>query len=104
MCSRVRLAESADYAAACRLWAEADALHARERPDRFRFTDQPARSRRLFDMHLDDTDQALSVAAVDSSVVGLVRGQANDRSESPDVPALAPRRYAMLHELVVARA
>ena len=104
MCSRVRLAESADYAAACRLWAEADALHARERTDRFRFTDKPARSRGLFDAQLDAPDQALFVAEVDGVVVGLVRVQAVERLEVPDVPALAPRRHAMVQELVVAQA
>ena len=104
MCCRVRLAESADYHSACRLWAEADALHARERPDRFRPTDEPARSRRLFDAHLDDPDQALFVAVLDGPVVGLVRVQALERLEVPDVPALTPRRYAMVQELVVAQA
>ena len=55
---RIRRAEAADYHAACRLYAEADMLHARERPDRFRPTDQPARSQRLFDAHLANADQA----------------------------------------------
>ncbi len=101
---RVRLAESADYGPACRLWAEADALHVQGRPERFRSTDQPSRSRRLFDAHLDDADQALFLAEIDSAVVGLVRVQAFERLESPDVPALAPQRYAMVQELVVAQA
>ena len=100
---RVRSAESTDYRAACRLYAQADALHARERPDRFRPTDQPARSRQLFDAHLADPDQALFMAEVDAVVVGLVRVQALERLEVPDVPALAPRRYAMVQELVVAQ-
>jgi len=100
---RIRLAESTDYHAACRLYAEADALHAHERPDRFRPTDRPARSQRLFDAHLADPDQALFVAEVDGDVVGLVRVQALERLEVPDVPALAPRRYAMVQELVVAQ-
>ncbi len=103
MDSSVRLAESADHRAACRLYAEADALHSRERPDRFRPTDRPARSRRLFDAHLADPEQALFVAEVDGDVVGLVRVQALERLEVPDVPALTPRRYAMVQELVVAR-
>ena len=104
MCLRLRLADSADYRSACWLWAEADALHARERTDRFRATDQPARSRRLFDAHLTDTEQALFVAEVDGAAVGLVRVQALERLEVPDVPTLAPRRYAMVQELVVAEA
>ena len=101
---RARLAQSADYHAACRLWAEADALHARERPDRFRPTDQPARSRRLFDAHLADTDQALFVAEVNGDVVGLVRVQAMERAGGAGCPgADRPRRYAMVQELVVAQ-
>lgn len=103
MCIRVRRAESADYDAACRLYAEADTLHARERPDRFRLTDQPARSRSLFDAHLDDPEQALFVADMDDTVAGLVRVQAFGRPEIADVPALTPRRYAMVQELVVAQ-
>ena len=78
-------------------------MHARERPDRFRPTDQPARSQRLFDAHLANADQALLVAEVDGDVVGLVRVQALERLEVPEVPALRPRRYAMVQELVVAR-
>ena len=104
MCIQVRLAEFADYHAACRLYAEADALHARERPDRFRPTDRPARSRQLFDTHLDDPDQALFVGELDGAVAGLVRVQAFERPEIADVPALTPRRYAMVQELVVAQA
>ena len=104
MCIRVRLAESADYSAACRLYAEADALHARERPDRFRPTDRPARSRSLFDTHLADPEQALFAAETDGAVAGLVRVQAFERPEISDVPALTPRRYAMVQELVVAQA
>ena len=104
MCIRVRIAESADYSAACRLYAEADALHARERPDRFRPTDQPARSRSLFDTHLADPEQALFAAETDGAVAGLVRVQAFERPEISDVPALTPRRYAMVQELVVAQA
>lgn len=103
MCCRLRLAETADYQAACRLYAEADALHARKRSDRFRVTEEPARSRGLFEGHLEDAEQALLVAEVDGDVVGLVRVQALERLEVPDVPALAPRRYAMVQELVVAQ-
>ena len=103
MDASVRLAKPTDHHAACRLYAEADALHARERPDRFRPTDRPARSRRLFDAHLADPDQTLFVAEVDGDVVGLVRVQALERLEVPDVPALTPRRYAMVQELVVAQ-
>ena len=55
-------------------------------------------------MHLDDSDQALSVAEVDSSVVGLVRVRAIERLDSPGVPVLAPRRFAMVQELVLAEA
>ena len=104
MCVQVRLAQSTDYHAACRLYAEADALHARKRPDRFRPTDQPARSRRSFDTHLADPDQALFVAEMDGAVEGLVRVQAFVRPEIADVPALTQRRYAMVQELVVAKA
>ncbi len=101
MDSSVRLAKPTDHPAACRLYAEADALHARERPDRFRPTDKPARSQRLFDAHLANPDQALFVAEVDGNVVGLVRVQALERLEVPDIPALTPRSYAMVQELVV---
>ena len=57
----------------------------------------------MFEAHLADPDQALFVAEVDGDVVGLVRIQARERLEVPDVPALTPRRYAMVQELVVAQ-
>ena len=96
----MRLAESIDYRSACRRYA--DALHAQGRPDRFRHTDQPARSQRLFDAHVADPDQALFVAEFGSVVVGLVRVQVFERREGPDVPAQTLRRDAMVQELVVA--
>ena len=104
MCCAVRLVHPPDYHAACRLYAEADALHARQRPDRFRPTDRPTRSRQLFDAHLADPEQALFVAETDGALAGLVRVQAFERSDIPDVPALTPRRYAVVQELVVAQA
>ena len=57
----------------------------------------------MFERHLADPDQALFLAEVDGAVVGLVRVQALERLEVPDVPALTPRRYAMVQELVVAQ-
>ena len=101
---RVRLAARTDLQAACRLWAEADALHARELPLRFRSTDQPARSRRTFDAHLVDTDQVLFLARLDGAVVAPVRVQLFERLEWPDVAALVPRMCARIEELVVAQA
>ena len=43
------------------------------------------------------------MAEVNGDVVGLVRVQALERQEVPDVPALTPRRYAMVQELAVAQ-
>ena len=101
---RIRHAVADDYEAACRLWAEADALHARELPRKFRNTDRPARSRSLFERHVADTEGALLLAELDGTVVALVRVQINEHQELPHVPALVPRRHARIEELAVARA
>ena len=69
---RIRHAVSDDYDAACRLWSQADALHAAELPDLFRTTDLPARSRRAFDRNIEDTQSALLLAELDDAVVALV--------------------------------
>ena len=101
---QVRRAYSCDYQAACRLWAEADALHAAELPRLFRPTDLPARSRRWFDQNVEDPEGDLLLAEADGAVVALVRVQIHERPTIPDVPALVPRRYAAIEELVVAEA
>ncbi len=101
---RVRLAARTDFQAACRLWAEADALHAAEISHLFRSTDRPARSRRAFVANLNDTDHALFLAELEGAVVALVRVQVFERLESSDVPALVARMCARIEELVVAQA
>ena len=101
---RIRPAESTDFREACRKYREVDLLHAQERPDRFRYADRPARSRQLFEGHLSDADQALFVADVDGIVVGLVQVRAHERLKVPDVPAVKPRHYAIVQELIVAQA
>ena len=92
----VCLAEDTDHAATCRLCAEADAFHARERPDRLRPTDRPALSRQLYDAHMADPGQALFAAEIDGDVVCLVRAQAFERLEVPGVSAFTPRGYALV--------
>ena len=58
----------------------------------------------MVEAHLADTEQALFVTETDDAVAGLVRVQAFERPEIADVPALTPRRYAMVQELIVAQA
>ena len=101
---RVRHAVSDDYDAACRLWLEADALHAAKLPDLFRTTDLPARSRSAFDRNIEDTESALLLAELDDAVVALVSVHVYEQADQPDMPALVPRRYAEIEELVVANA
>ena len=101
---RIRHAVSDDYDAACRLWSEADALHAAQLPDLFRTTDLPARSRSAFDRNIEDTESALLLAELDDAVVALVSVHIYEQLEQPDMPALVPRRYAEIEELVVADA
>ena len=101
---RVRHAVADDYDAACRLWSEADALHAAKLPDLFRTTDLPARSRSAFDRNIEDTESALLLAELDDAVVALVSVHVYEQADQPDMPALVPRRYAEIEELVVANA
>ncbi len=99
----IRPAVSTDYAAACDLYAEADALHAGGLPERFRHTKAPARTRSLFDGFLADPAMLLLVAEEAGTVVGLVRAVERRRDEIPDVPALRPPRFVAVEELIVAK-
>ena len=99
---QIRQAVKADYAAVRDLYAEADALHADAVSDLFRHTKAPARTRSLFDGFLADPAMLLLVAESSGTAIGLVRAVERRRDDIPDVPALRPRRFVAVEELVVA--
>jgi ribosomal protein S18 acetylase RimI-like enzyme len=101
---RVQPATPQDYRAVLEIYAEADALHADALPHLFRRTELPARSLALFQRQLDDARGALLVAELDGRVVGVIQVEIRERGEVPDVPALAPRRWASIEALAVADA
>lgn len=97
----VRPARSEDYEAICALLSEVDAQHQAADPERFRSPSGPARPREWLADKLAAEDAALLLAEDEGSAQGLV-----DVSEAPapSSPLLAPRRYAVVDQLVVAAA
>ena len=77
---------------ACYLWGAADALHARERPDRFRSTDLPARSQRLCDAHLADANHVLFWLKWMATPWAWCASRPWKAPRVPGVPTLTPRR------------
>ena len=95
----IRAAREADYEGLCEVFAEVDALHRSSEPRVFREVAGPPRTREFVSGLALGTSSALFVAECAERVVGLV--QVRVVSEAPDVPMLAPRRYAVVGDLVV---
>jgi len=94
----IREAVTADYAAICDIFAEADDLHRQHLPHIFQKPPGLARERDYILGLLADENVGLFLAQVGSQVVGLVCVQAR---AAPDAPILVPRRYANVDSLVV---
>lgn len=97
----IRHANSADYDALCAILSEADALHHEAVPWIFRHNEGPARAREYIEGLLADPAVAVFVAEVDGHVAGMV--YALTRTPAP-LPIMAPRRYAVVDTLAVAKA
>ncbi len=97
----IRPARPEDYEAVCTLMAEGDAYHRERAPRVFRKPDGPARTREYYDALLSDPQQVLFLAEIDGRAAGLVLVQLR---ESPPIPIIMPRRYAIVDNLAVTRA
>jgi GNAT superfamily N-acetyltransferase len=95
---RLREATDQDYAGLCEVFAEVDALHAEALPHVFQPIDGPARTREYFASIIADPDAGLFVAESEGRIVGLVDVRIH---ETPPVPMLVPRRYAIIDAIAV---
>jgi ribosomal protein S18 acetylase RimI-like enzyme len=99
----IRLATPEDYGELCRVLEEVDAHHRRALPDVYRRPDGPARSREYILGILHSEEAALFVAEAGGQgrpVIGVVHIAIR---ETPDIPLLVPRRYAVVENLIVSR-
>jgi len=98
---RIREAAVSDYDGLCALFEEVDALHVANLPHIFRRPDGRIREREYVLGLIVDEDVGLFVAEVEAQPAGLVCAILR---ESPDIPILVPRRYAVIDNLVVSKA
>lgn len=94
----IRRATAADYDTLCLLFEQVDALHRQHLPRVFRQPDGPARDREYVLSLIAAEDVGLFVAVVEGRPVGLICVVLR---ESPAVPILVPRRYAVVDTVVV---
>jgi ribosomal protein S18 acetylase RimI-like enzyme len=94
----IRQANPEDYEELCEVFADIDTLHREALPDVFRAPDGPGRSEEYLASVIADENAALFVAQSDLEIVGLVQILLR---ETPDVPIMVPRRYAVVDTLVV---
>jgi diamine N-acetyltransferase len=94
----IREAAADDYESLCELFDEVDALHRDNLPHLFRKSMSPFWEE-TYDLGLiTDEDVGLFVAEVNQTVVGYVHAVMRD---TPAMPILVPRRYAVVDGLGV---
>jgi len=94
----IREAVTADYEGMCEVFEEIDACHREALPHIFQKPDRIARTREYISDIIACKDAALFVAEYKSQLIGLVH--INVR-ETPDIPLMVPRRYAVISDLIV---
>jgi len=94
----IREAMTQDYDALCELIDQADALHQDHLPYIFQKAKGPARDRDFILGLIEDENVGLFVAEVEGQLVGFAHVRVRD---SPDIPILLPRRFAVLEGLAV---
>ncbi|MFQ6040665.1 MAG: GNAT family N-acetyltransferase [Candidatus Poribacteria bacterium] len=94
----IREAVLEDYEGLCEVFEEVDALHREALPYVFREPDGPARTREYISGIIASRNATLFVAEHDGQIIGLVHATL---LKSPDIPIIAPRRYAVIENLAV---
>ena len=94
----IREAVASDYDDLCALFEEADALHRENLPRIFQKPGGAARGRDYVDGLITDDAVGFFVAQAGDRLVGLIYVMIR---ESPDVPILTRRRYAVVDTVVV---
>ncbi|HVJ16939.1 MAG TPA: GNAT family N-acetyltransferase [Polyangiaceae bacterium] len=95
----VRLATTRDFHAMAALFAEVDAIHIDNHPERFRSPGQPPRALDYLEQVLASPHQVFLVAELEGRLTGLVHVAVY---EAPAIPLFVPRLTAVVSDLVVA--
>jgi ribosomal protein S18 acetylase RimI-like enzyme len=98
MTINIRRAASDDYNAVCELFDEIDAYHRDHLPHLFQPPIGPVRELDYFSWLVSDENVGFFVAEAGEKLVGLIHALVKD---TPDIPILVPRRYAIVDTLVV---
>jgi ribosomal protein S18 acetylase RimI-like enzyme len=96
----IREATLEDYPSLDPLFTEGDAFHREVLPHIFRRPEGAARAWSYFSSIVNSEEACIFLAQVREQVVGLVQVLVR---ETPDIPLLVPRRYAVVDNIVVAR-
>jgi GNAT superfamily N-acetyltransferase len=100
MTIKIRAATPEDYDDLCSLSKQVDALHRENLPDLFQKPRGPVRDKGYILGLLTDGDVGFFVAEAARVTIGYVHAEV---CEAPPVPIFVPRRYAVVHDLVVDR-
>jgi ribosomal protein S18 acetylase RimI-like enzyme len=96
----IREARPADYLDLNAVFEEADELHRRALPHVFQKPEGLARRESFFAQIIEDKNSALLVAEKENHIVGFVHVFIR---ETPAVPIIVPRRYAVVENLAVTK-
>ncbi len=94
----IRRATQKDYKEISEVFEEVDSLHRKTLPHIFREPDRPARTEEFLSSIISDENAALFVAETNDQIIGLVHVLIR---QTPPIPIMVPRRYAVLEDLAV---
>jgi ribosomal protein S18 acetylase RimI-like enzyme len=94
----VRAATAGDYDDLCTLFGQVDALHRDNLPQIFHKPTGPVREQEYYRGLLTDENVGLFVAEMSGKLVGVVHAAIRD---TPPIPVLVPRRYAIVDSIGV---
>ena len=94
----IREATRKDYKGISEVFEEVDSLHRKALPHIFREPDGPARTEESISSIISDENAALFVAETNGQIIGLVHVLIR---ETPPIPIMVPRQYAVLENLAV---
>ena len=94
----IRAAVDRDYEALCEIIDEVDQLHRERLPTRFQVADGPVRTRDFILNAIHAADVGLFVAQSGKSLAGFVHVVVRD---TPEIPILVQRSYAVVDSLAV---
>lgn len=94
----IRAATADDYEVLCKLFEEVDALHRQNLPQIFQKPPGAAREQEYYQGLLADENVGFFIAEMEGEPVGFVCAMIRD---TPPIPILVPRRFAMVDSIGV---